>query len=45
MPPFPEGEITSQEEWQDVVDWLLEKGLIDQPIAYQDSVSADFAGQ
>jgi NitT/TauT family transport system substrate-binding protein len=45
MPPFPEGEVPSQAEWQDVVDWLLEKGLIDQPIGYEDSITTDFAGQ
>jgi NitT/TauT family transport system substrate-binding protein len=43
MPPFSAGEVPSQAEWQDVVDWLLEKGLIDQPITYEDSVSTDFA--
>lgn len=45
MPPFPEGEVPSQTEWQDVVDWLLEKGLIDQSIGYDDSVLTDFTGQ
>lgn len=45
MPPFPEGEVPSQAEWQDVVDWLLDKGLIDQPITYKDSVSTEFVGQ
>jgi NitT/TauT family transport system substrate-binding protein len=43
MPPFPEGEVASQAEWQDVVDWLLEKGLIDHPISYQNSVLTGFA--
>lgn len=42
MPPFPEGEVTNQAEWQDVVDWLLEEGLIDKPVAYEDSVLTDF---
>jgi NitT/TauT family transport system substrate-binding protein len=45
MPPFPEGEVPSPEEWQDVVDWLLDKELIDQPIAYEDTVAADLAEQ
>lgn len=45
MPPFPQGEFPSQAEWQDVVDWLLAKGLIDQPIVYEDSVLTDFVGQ
>jgi NitT/TauT family transport system substrate-binding protein len=42
MPPFPAGEIPSQAEWEDVVDWLLEKELIDQPISYEDSISTEF---
>ena len=45
MPPFPEGEVPSQDEWQDVVDWLIEKELIDRPLPYEDTVLADFAGQ
>jgi NitT/TauT family transport system substrate-binding protein len=45
MPPFPEGDVPSQAEWQDVVDWLIEKGLIDQSIGYEDSVLTYFAGQ
>jgi len=43
MPPFPEGEVPSPAEWQDVVDWLLAKGLIDKPLAYEDSVLEDYA--
>jgi NitT/TauT family transport system substrate-binding protein len=45
MPPFPKGEVPSPDEWQDVVDWLLEKGLIDQAIAYEDSVATDLVGE
>jgi NitT/TauT family transport system substrate-binding protein len=45
MPPFPEGELPSQAVWQDVVDWLLSKGLIDHSLAYQDSVFTDFVGE
>jgi NitT/TauT family transport system substrate-binding protein len=45
MPPFPVGEVPSQAEWQDVVDWLMEKGLIEQPLAYQDAVLTGFAEQ
>jgi NitT/TauT family transport system substrate-binding protein len=43
MPPFPAGEVPSQAEWQDVVEWLLAKGLIDQAITYEDSVSTQYA--
>jgi NitT/TauT family transport system substrate-binding protein len=45
MPPFPEGELPSQVVWQDVVDWLLGKGLIEHSLAYEDSVSTDFVGE
>jgi NitT/TauT family transport system substrate-binding protein len=43
MPPFPAGEVPSQDEWQDVIDWLLEKDLIDRPLPYTDTVLTDFA--
>lgn len=43
MPPFPTGEVPSQDEWQDVIDWLLEKELIDRPLPYTDTVLTDFA--
>jgi NitT/TauT family transport system substrate-binding protein len=45
MPSFPEGELPSQVVWQDVVDWLLDKGLIDHSLAYEDSISTDFVGE
>jgi NitT/TauT family transport system substrate-binding protein len=45
MPPFPAGEVPSQEEWQDVVNWLLDKKLIDKPLSYQDSVLTNFVGE
>jgi NitT/TauT family transport system substrate-binding protein len=45
MPPFPEGEVPSSDEWQDVVDWMLQKDLIDQPLPYEDSVVTDLVSQ
>jgi NitT/TauT family transport system substrate-binding protein len=42
MPPFPRLEITSEAQWADVVDWLLEKGLIDKAVAYGDAVDSSF---
>jgi NitT/TauT family transport system substrate-binding protein len=42
MPPFPRLEITSEAQWADVVDWLMEKGLIDEPIAYGDAIDDSF---
>jgi NitT/TauT family transport system substrate-binding protein len=42
MPPFPEGEITNEAEWADVVDWLTEKGLLEREIPYDEAVDASF---
>ncbi len=44
MPPFPEQEITSESQWADVVSWLLEKGLIEREIPYDEAVDASFIG-
>ena len=38
MPSFPVGEVPTEAEWQDVVDWLLSKGLIEHPLPYDGSV-------
>ena len=42
IPPFPVNEITSEAVWNDVNDWLLGRGIIDQTAAYNDSVDASF---
>lgn len=42
MPPFPQNEITTAEQWADVVAWLLDKGLIDGEIPYEDVVDRSF---
>ena len=42
VPLFPVRSITSPEEWQDVVNWLLEKGLIDRPLPYEGSINNKF---
>jgi NitT/TauT family transport system substrate-binding protein len=42
MPPFPKNEITNQEQWADVVAWLLDKDLISREIPYDDAVDASF---
>jgi NitT/TauT family transport system substrate-binding protein len=45
MPPFPEGEITSPDQWADVVAWLLDKGLIEREIPYDEAVDTSFLQQ
>lgn len=42
VPQFPEKEITSEAEWADVVKWAQEKGLIEQPVAYEKAIDKSF---
>ena len=42
IPPFPVNEITSESVWDNVNTWLVERGIIDEPAAYTDSVDASF---
>jgi NitT/TauT family transport system substrate-binding protein len=42
IPPFPLGEIPGAESWADVMDWMVSKGLLKAPIAYKDSITADY---
>jgi len=42
FPFFPGPEVPSREQWQDVVGWALAKGLLKQPVAYEDAVDASF---
>ncbi|MER3458549.1 MAG: metal ABC transporter substrate-binding protein [Chloroflexota bacterium] len=42
MPPFPKAEITSEAEWNDVIQWMMEKGLLKAPVAYKDAVDESY---
>lgn len=42
LPPFPEKELPTEAQVQDVVDWALEKGLIEEPMSYEDVVAPQF---
>lgn len=42
MPPFPEAGVPTEAQVQDVVDWALQKGLIQNPVAYRPMVDASF---
>lgn len=42
FPPLPGPSVPTEEEWLDVVDWCLSKGLIPGPVAYADSVDERF---
>jgi NitT/TauT family transport system substrate-binding protein len=42
IPPFPIGENTTEAVWEDVSNWLLERGIIEQAASYADSVDNSF---
>ncbi len=42
IPPFPLGEVPSAEQWADVMNWMVSKGLLKAPIHYKDSITAEF---
>jgi NitT/TauT family transport system substrate-binding protein len=42
IPPFSRGVVPSREQWDDVQSWMLAKGLIDEAVAYETSVSAAY---
>jgi NitT/TauT family transport system substrate-binding protein len=42
IPPFPLREVPSAEQWADVMDWMVAKGLLKAPIPYKDSITGKF---
>lgn len=42
IPPYPRKIIPSKQQWDDVMVWMLKKKLLQTPLAYEDSVTADF---
>jgi NitT/TauT family transport system substrate-binding protein len=42
IPTFPTGSVPSEAQWNDVIDWGIEKGLISAEVEYNDSVTAAF---
>jgi NitT/TauT family transport system substrate-binding protein len=42
IPPFPRGQVPDAGQWADVMDWMLPKGLLDNPVAYETLVSGEF---
>jgi NitT/TauT family transport system substrate-binding protein len=39
-PVFPTASVPSESEWQDALNWLKEKGMLDVDVSYADSVNA-----
>ncbi len=42
IPPFPVREVPSADQWADVMDWMVAKGLLKAPIPYKDSITRDY---
>jgi len=42
IPKFPTKGVSSEDEWNDVLAWAKEKGLLSAEISYQDSVNSSF---
>jgi len=42
IPQFPIGQIPSASQWDDVISWLRDKGIIDTAPAYEDSIVSGF---
>ena len=42
IPPFPLREVPNAEQWADVMDWMVSKGLLKAPIPYKDSITDSF---
>ncbi|MGD2184718.1 MAG: ABC transporter substrate-binding protein [Desulfobacterales bacterium] len=42
IPPFPFREIPSAEQWADVMNWMVSKGLLKAPLPYKESITTQF---
>ena len=42
VPPFPRAKVPDAGQWQDVLDWMMGKGLLKAPVPYADSVTGAF---
>jgi NitT/TauT family transport system substrate-binding protein len=42
VPQFVTSGVPGEEQWQDALEWAMEKGLLDAVVSYQDSVTAAF---
>jgi NitT/TauT family transport system substrate-binding protein len=42
IPPFPVKAVPTRVQWDDVMDWMVEKKLLSGRLEYEDSVTSDF---
>jgi NitT/TauT family transport system substrate-binding protein len=42
IPPFPHREVPGAEQWADVMDWMVSKGLVKTPLPYKESITTRY---
>ena len=42
IPPFPRKALPSKDQWQDVMDWMVQKKLLSKPLPYNGSVTSEY---
>ena len=42
IPPFPLSQVPDSEQWDDVMAWMVEKGLLKAPLPYQGSITTEY---
>lgn len=45
IPPIPRKVLPTRAQWDDVMDWMIDKKLLEQALLYEDSVTSDFLPQ
>ncbi len=42
IPVYPRKEVPNQTQWMDVMNWMVARGLLDNALAYEESITAKF---
>ena len=42
IPPYPRSHVPNAGQWKDVMTWMVDKGLLDSPIEYSNSVTSEY---
>ena len=42
IPPFPVREVPAADQWADVMNWMVSKGLLKTPLPYKESITTDY---
>jgi NitT/TauT family transport system substrate-binding protein len=42
IPPYPRREIPTVSQWEDVMQWMVDKGLLEKPLSYDGSITSAF---